>query len=241
MSTPVSADVSVTDPGEDSDDFGANSIQQQEQQTRGRRRRRVTTTRDDENEEDDFAAVSSSSVSSNHESSSSNNSSKMKAVLNVLLERYQSRREDGNDVEDKGELSTNAEVKRLMFPTSRLNNKKENGGDVGEQAFDDLDAMMLGGSGDSARRYYGGDDDSNSVDVVSSEERYIDHQASIEATAMNHDGETDDASHLQKEKERDERVEEYATRAEERGCGDDFFDDDDERSCQRNLGEKESV
>ena len=75
----------------------------------------------------------------------------MKAVLNVLLERYQSRREDGNDVEDKGELSTNAEVKRLMFPTSRLNNKKEkNGGDVGEQAFDDLDAMMLGGSGDSA-------------------------------------------------------------------------------------------
>ena len=91
VSTPVSADVSVTDPGEDSDDFGANSIQQQEQQTRGRRRRRVTSTRDDENEEDDFAAVSSSSVSSNHESSSSSKSSKMKAVLNVLLERYRSR------------------------------------------------------------------------------------------------------------------------------------------------------
>ena len=204
VSTPVSADVSVTDPGEDSDDFGANSIQQREQQTRGRRRRRVTTTRDDENEEDNFAAVSSSSVSSNHESSSSSKSSKMKAVLNVLLERYRSRH-DINDIEDEGELSTNAEVKRLVFPTSRLNNEKENGGDVGEHAFDDLDAMMLGGSGESAAGTTTTTTTSNSVDVVSSEERYIDHQASIEATAMNHDGETDDASHLQKEKERDEK------------------------------------
>ena len=76
---------------------------------------------------------------------------------------------------------------------------------MGEHAFDDLDAMMLGGSGESAAGTTTTTTTSNSVDVVSSEERYIDHQASIEATAMNHDGETDDASHLQKEKERDEK------------------------------------
>ena len=210
--------------GEDS--MTEEFIQQQEQQTRGRRRRRVTSTRDDENEEDDFAAVSSSSVSSNHESSSSSKSSKMKAVLNVLLERYRSRH-DVNDIEDEGELSTNAEVKRLVFPTSRLNNEKENGGDVGEHAFDDLDAMMLGGSGESAVGTTTTTTTSNSVDVVSSEERYIDHQASIEATAMNHDGETDDASHLQKEKERDEKELKSAQEL-KKGGDDDFFDDDDE-------------
>ena len=79
VSTPVSADVSLTDPGEDSDDFGVQ--QQQEQFTRGRLIRRLTSTRDDENEEDDFAAVSSSSVSSNHESSSSSKSSKVKFLI----------------------------------------------------------------------------------------------------------------------------------------------------------------
>ena len=49
------------------------------------------------------------------------------------------------------------------------------------------------------------DDEKQKMRRLCRRRRYIDHQASIEATSMNHDGETDDASHLQKEKERDEK------------------------------------
>ena len=69
--------------------------------------------------------------------------------------------------------------------------------------------MMLGekiDKGERSRRSRRDDDEkTEDATIVSHEERYIDHQASIEATSMNHDGETDDASHLQKEKERDEK------------------------------------
>ena len=44
---------------------------------------------------------------------------------------------------------------------------------------------------------------------------------------MNHDGETDDASHLQKEKERDEGVERR-------------FDDDDNKCHQRDCDEEKN-
>lgn len=136
-------------------------------------------------------------------SSSGDGGDKMKAILNVLLERYASRHE-GEEMD--------AEVKRLLFPTSSSSTT----------TTDDFDAMMLGdevggsNSGSNFQTKKKTTINNNNIEAtttksadetehISHEERYIDHQSSVEATAMNHDGETDDASHLQKEKERDEK------------------------------------
>jgi predicted neuraminidase len=136
-------------------------------------------------------------------SSSGDGGDKMKAILNVLLERYASRHE-GEEMD--------AEVKRLLFPSSSSSTT----------TTDDFDAMMLGdevggsNSGSNFQTKKKTTINNNNIEAtttksadetehISHEERYIDHQSSVEATAMNHDGETDDASHLQKEKERDEK------------------------------------
>jgi len=156
---------------------------------------------------------SSSSMSS--DSSSGDGGDKMKAIFNVLLERYASRHE-GEEMD--------AEVKRLLFPSSSSTTTTTTTTD------DDFDAMMLGGdevgSSNSGSNFQtkkkttthnnNNNNNNNNIEAtttksadetehVSHEERYIDHQSSVEATAMNHDGETDDASHLQREKERDEK------------------------------------
>jgi len=136
---------------------------------------------------------------------------KAKAILNVLLERYKDRH---NGAEEEKE-TMDAKMKRLLFPAEgEADGKKkeqqehEKEKEKGNEN-DDLDAMMLGekiDEGERSRRSRHDDDEkTKDATILSHEERYIDHQASIEATSMNHDGETDDASHLQKEKERDEK------------------------------------
>ena len=153
-------------------------------------------------------ALRKTTTTTNHPRDKNDDERKAKAILNVLLERYKDRR----GAEEEKE-TMDAEMKRMLFPAEGEDpddgKKKEQHENENENENDDLDAMMLGekiDEGERSRRSRRDDDEkTEDATIVSHEERYIDHQASIEATSMNHDGETDDASHLQKEKERDEK------------------------------------